>query len=233
MGPNLIRGLVIRLMELVKGSATLVLLGIWNPAILNPEWLARYVFNKGDIEVPVTLEFTPFPGLPPRLTIEGIVIQPGRTRVVITLPDKLGDEELDKVEGVTAALFKELPHTPIQAVGQNFEFVETAPTEEQLRIFTSANDLPQKCDFLFDTTSQKIVASIAFEERSLNLTRTFANSRLTTSFNFHYNVTRASDAAAKTTGAHSFKENYRHALRIIRSLYGVDLTAQQIEVAHA
>lgn len=220
-------------MELVKDSATLVLVGIWNPAILNPEWLARYVFNKGDKEVPVTLEFTPFPGLPPRLTIEGIVIQPGRTRVVIRLPDKLGEEELDKAGGVAAALFKELPHTPIRAVGQNFEFVETAPTEEQLRIFTSTNDLAQKCDFRFDMTGQKIVASIAFEERTLNLTRMFENGRLTTSFNFHYNVTSASDAAAKITGPHSFKENHRYALRVIRSLYGVDLTAQQMEVAHA
>ena len=221
-------------MELVKGSTSLVLLGIWNPAILNPDWLARHAFGKKETnEVPVTLEFTPFPGLPPRLTIEGIVIQPGRTRVVITLPQQVGNEELDKAERVAGALFRELPHTPIQAVGQNFEFIESAPAEEQLRIFDSANDLPGKCDFRFDTTSQRLVVTIEFEGRTLNLTRTIANGQLTVSFNFHYVVTSAVAAAEKITGNHSLKQNQQHALKIIRSLYGVDLTAPQEEVAHA
>lgn len=220
-------------MEAIKGTTTLVLVGIWNPAILNPEWLVRHAFKKDAQDVPVTLEFATFPGLPPRLTLEGIVIQPGRSRVVIVVPNDAGEADINNVEAIASAILRELPHTPMQAVGQNFEFVENNPTPEQLNIFDSSDDLSDAFDFAFNQISQQVVSSIQFEGRTLNITRTVLDGKLTLKFNFHYNVTSAEDAVDKIATNHKFVENYRYALRIINSLYGVDLAPQQQEAAHA
>lgn len=221
-------------MEAIKGSTNLILVGIWNPAILNPEWLVRHAFkDKEAKDVPVTIEIATFPGLSPRLTIEGIVFQPGRSRVVMVVPNNAGEEDINKVEAIATAILRELPHTPMQAVGQNFEFVENDPTPEQMNIFDSSDDLSEKCDFEFNPISQQVVSSIQFDGRTLNFTRTVLDGKLRLKFNFHYNVTSAEDAVDKISTNHRFVENYRYALRIINSLYGVDLAPQQQEAAHA
>jgi len=161
-------------MELVKGSASIVLRGIWNPAILGPDWLAKYAFGKKENEqVAVTIEYPTVPDLPLRINMENMLIMPGRSRVIIAVPGAVNDAELNRVEVVSQAILAQLPHTPMQAVGQNFEFVEEAPTAEQVEIFANSSDLPDKCDFAFDTQQSTLRSSITFEGRTLNLTRTF------------------------------------------------------------
>jgi hypothetical protein len=225
-------GLAPPLMDLLKESVSLVLVGIWNPAILNPEWLGKHLFEK-EGGVPVTLEFSAVPGALPRLTMERTIIEPGRNRVVLRPEGDLSDQELDRVTGVAVKLLRLLPHTPMQGCGENFEFVEAAPGADHLNVFTAANDLPAKLQFEFTAKRHQIVSSIDFEGRTLNLTRTHADGQLRVAFNFHYNASSAGDAGTKLAAGPTFSENHRRALEILKSLYNTEQPEVRAEEMHA
>jgi len=113
-----------------------VIIGSWNPAILNPDWLSRKIFDKPDgVEMPVKLELPTKAGMPPRYTLEGVIFVPAMDRLMIT-PEDTKEENLQLVENKTINLLNILSHTPVAAFGQNFEFMENDPSDDLLSDFS-------------------------------------------------------------------------------------------------
>lgn len=211
-------------MQLVQEQSSLVLLGIWNPAILNPVWLAQNVHETAAGQgVQVQAEqFLLVPGQPPRFTVFGIRYTPSRNRLVIH-PTEVTEENFGLAQRVAGRILSLLPHTPIAAVGQNFEFVEEHPAPEQLTIFDAANDLAERCDFDFESVSKQLTTSMRTEDRLVNLTRLNTGGQLRLKFNFHYDVPSATVAAERMANEALFWQNLDFARRIIRSVYGVEV----------
>src|SRR5262249_38735766 len=96
-------------------SASIVLVGRFNPAIISPAWLLKIgVISKGEFEtsnvVVIHPEVTQF-------SIERFQIEILPQRLVITTAGEPYVQILDDVVGI----FTALPHSPIKVFGVNFE----------------------------------------------------------------------------------------------------------------
>ena len=220
-------------MHLVQDSTAIVLAGIWNPAILNPSWLLRYVHDIPTGQgLPVQLEQAVMPaGQPTRYGIGDIKYTPSRNQLVLQ-PVSVTPENLNLVQEKTRRILTLLPHTPVAGLGQNFQFSEENPSEEQLAVFAAANDLSLRCDFEFELRSTGVVSSIQFDNRTLNIARTNRNGQLFVAFNFHYNTTSAENAAEQLQHP-IFVENLAYATRILRCLYAIEVDMHQDQTPQA
>jgi hypothetical protein len=114
-------------MKPVPDSWTIVILGRWNIAILNPKWLAANIFKEKKLAVEFPIE----PGLPLRIIGDKVMLIPREDRLIIGLTEVTNDI-LKRMESVAIQLLEKLPHTPIIKVGINFGYViDKAP--DQLR----------------------------------------------------------------------------------------------------
>ncbi len=111
-------------------ASSIVLVGNWNPFILNPEWVRKYIFKERKIEA----ELLVGPTLAFRFSAIGVTIVATQDKVTI-IADVSDKESLEKIEELGQTLLSELPYTPIHAVGVNHAFVEDSPCEDVLRLF--------------------------------------------------------------------------------------------------
>ncbi len=214
-------------MQIVREATNLVIIGAWNPAILQPSWLGRHVFGIPEGQpLPVKMAFTPIPGAPPKWTIEGITFVPSHDRLFLS-PVDLNQDTLSAVETKAIAILNLLHHTPVGAFGQNFHFVDEQPAPELVQIFALNDDAGDRIEPANVLVSTSITTSYAIGNCVLNLTRSFSNGRLDIKFNFHYDTSSAADAVAKL--ANTFSVNYGLVIKFLQS-YHVVLDAQ--EVAH-
>jgi hypothetical protein len=163
----------------------------------------------------------------------GIRYTPGRNRLEIR-PIATTEENITLAQRVAVRLLNLLPHTPIVAFGQNFEFIEEHPTPEQLKIFEAGNDLAERCDFEFETVGTQLVSSIRFENRTLNLHRSNEGGQLKLRFNFHYDAGSAQIAVGQMADETLFWKNLKLGMQIIKSVYDVDaITESNVVVSPA
>src|SRR5260221_5274192 len=171
-------------MDFLKENTSLVIVGIWNPAILNPAWLVRHAFALpvGE-DLPVQIEVAVPALLTPRFTMNGVLIAPSRNNIVLQPVVPITANKLDLVERLAINILTNLPHTPVSAFGYNFEFRDAAPSAEQLELFAHVQDLAA-LDFAFDTRETCVVSTLAFQARELNLSRSHSNGALNLTFKF-------------------------------------------------
>jgi hypothetical protein len=208
-------------MTMPKETPSIVLLGAWNPAILQPNWLVQRVFNKPDDEEwPVEMEFSPMPGNPPRFRIRDITFIPAYDRLTV-FAKGWEDDDLTAAEDAAVRVLELLPHTPVRAAGQNFKFM-VASQQEALSMFNVDARLAQYLDFDYNLITTELRSRLQLEDRQLNLFRVRADDAVLVQFNFHYPVADASEAAEKLR--HSFIANRDLAKQI---LVNMNLTVEK------
>lgn len=206
-------------MKLVKGSTTLVVVGSWNTAILQPDWLAINALQvQTGAPIPMTMEFGPGIGFLPRLSIDGVVIAPGPDRLQLSL-ENVTVESLDRLEQAAHRTLTALPHTPISAFGENFDFVEEDPSSEEMSLFNQPVDLPDRLGEKFEPIASSLKQTVQLEGRLLNVTRELNSGSFFLRFNFHYTAANAAEAADRLSG--QFRRNWQVVSGFLRS-YGVD-----------
>lgn len=150
---------------------TLVVVGSWNTAILNPEWLSQKVFDGNPIEIEVQME-------PGRVLVQYVArklrIIPQQARLVIACQDETA---LPAAEAALLRILQELPVTPIASTGINFGFEEHNPSGHLLDTFALADT-----DSLSD---QGIVINETVVNRRLVIGGDILNLRLTLTSNAH------------------------------------------------
>jgi hypothetical protein len=104
-------------------SWSLVLNGSWNPAILNPNWSTAHLGFTGQFHIEIAVND---PRLPPRYTCDGIRMVTAEDRMILA---PLADDPaaLQRMGDVAIRVLEILTHTPITAVGINFEFEVADP----------------------------------------------------------------------------------------------------------
>jgi hypothetical protein len=209
-------------MDFLRANTSLVIVGIWNPAILSPPWLVRYAFDVPvGQDLPVQIELGGPVIIGPRFLMNGVLIAPSRTNLVLQPVAPFTVDKLHLIERLAIRILTNLSHTPISAFGYNFEFLETAPAAAHLELFTHVQDLAG-LDFAFDTQETRVVSTISFAERVLNLNRSHSNGQMSLAFNFHYTVTSAEHARQRMRDGDSvFLENFSYVRRTLATLYNV------------
>ena len=201
-------------MKLLDSESTLVILGNWNPAILQPDWILRHGFQTDtEDERTVLAEFSSIVGMPPRFTIEGLRITANNERVLIS-PENTTEDSLELAETVARSMLEKLSHTPILAFGQNFEFSDGETSSSLSRLFNISDRLAEQLDFPIDVRETTLVSSYEIGESMLNFKRKLlVDGTIRLSFNFHYEVTSAENARELLKG--SFFQNLKNANQIV------------------
>jgi len=181
--------------EAKPDGSSVVILGAWNPAILQPVWLVSHVFGGNPAQTPIETEISMVANQPPRFTIHGIRFVPGYDKLQVA-PGGLDAQSLAACEEKIRAVLLALPHTPISAVGINFLFTDDEPSDGLLALFTEQEALAEVTNLQFETRSTGFMRAMAMNGYVLNLTRSLAsNNQVSYKFNYHYPVTDAAAAA--------------------------------------
>jgi hypothetical protein len=104
---------------------TLVLVGSWNLAILNPDWLGKNIFDATQLDAELIIE-----GVRPRLRFffEKVLVLPAPDRVIFA-PRHPNDADLSAVEEAAKKVLTLLPVTPVSGVGINSDTQRTNQLE--------------------------------------------------------------------------------------------------------
>lgn len=182
-------------------ETNVVVLGSWNPGILQPRWLAAEVFHGDAANTPVQVEFSLTAGQPPRFVMEGIKFVPAFDKLLL-IPQGLEDGQLADCEAKLRIILTALPHTPVTAFGINFEFLDEEPSKALVGLFAERESLAETANLAFETQSTASVRAMEMNGYILNFTRTLSSKNTVAyKFNFHYKVADTVAAAAQLNGA--------------------------------
>lgn len=219
-------------MRIKDESWTIVLVGNWNKYILSPEWAAKNIFGETKLDIEFALNL----GLPPRYTSEQSHIRmiPAEDRVVFVAlksddksvrPD---DECLQKMENFARTVVDTLGYTPISAFGINFSFIEDTKKID-LTEFFDLSDNKALSDFGCQFTGNEIKRRVIVDNRTLWFTISQKGEEAFFDFNFHYDVTDATEAKAKIEN--TIIENKNIAERLLKDVYKLDYDSRVENIA--
>lgn len=118
----------------VAAGHSIVVNGAWNNRIFTPPWIEK-TFSTPEIEIALSPSNVTFPL---RLKFDGIYLQPGADRIVIT-PVELSDGSLVRMQGIAIRLLETLSHTPISGTGVNLRYIAGEPTTKMVRVFSTSD----------------------------------------------------------------------------------------------
>jgi len=115
----------------------------------------------------------------------GVGIQVLNDRLVF-FPRELNEKNLLGTERACCSVLRDLPHTPVTAIGVNFGFVERDPSEELLGLF-NLSDVGSILQERWQMRQRKLVRKLSREESTLNLSLTLEEEegRVDVECNFH------------------------------------------------
>lgn len=192
---------------------TIVIVGNWNVAILNPDWVAEKVFEEEEITVEVMFGAGQT-GL--KLGCGPVQLTPTPGRVIISAAST---NDVDKAERAAVRLLGNLPVTPVTSVGVNFGFVESDPSPELLSLF-DLNDksLISNEGWVIGETS--IIRRLRLDDQTLNLRVTHGESDVFFHANFHWDV-RSTAAVQAIIDGNALKLRDQ-AREILKKIYNVE-----------
>jgi len=125
-------------------------------------------------------------------------------------------ESLKSVEDKAIKVLSILEHTPVLAFGQNFEFVEDAPSDELLKDFVEINrNIIDHVNEDIERIASSLTTTLKTENGLLHFTRSESKGSMSLKFNFHYDVNSASEAAEKMNN--TFEQNLETIEQILAS----------------
>lgn len=174
---------------------TIVVVGSWNTAILNPDWVSKKVLGVEEVGVelmvgPGTMNIT--------LHHPGLRIIPTRSRVIVGAQE---EASVPSAETAMVTILEQLPVTPVTSMGINFGYVESNPSSELLAIF-NLTDTDRLSDAGHEIVESSVYRSFKAEGVFTHKLRlTLAGGEVKLHSNFHLDVTDAEAAAAALKGA--------------------------------
>ena len=191
----------------------IVLVGAWNRKIFTPPWLHQHLrFSDGE-QLEITFEMQP--DLPVIYRTRDLVLKLQADRLIVG-PRRIDDECLLKMEQFACSLLDKLPHTPLVAIGINFDFKEENPPNTATQLFTQSDIVDLGADG-WTVEGQKLARSLKKNSIDYNIGLELKNGILTINNNFHAQVTTADAAVAKIRG--SILLHRSTAISILSSVY--------------
>ena len=206
---------------------TLVLTGAWNPAIFQLGWIAKFLFEipeEKQIRANSVLTGTGPTDAKEIVYIDniGLSVSSGRVEIYV---NSLSEDDFGQAEQLVSRIVDVLPHTPVNALGVNFNFSEPEPSDDLQDKLTTKDDIHKK----FKILGQELRVSLdIFEGCTLNLNRVMLNVEAVLDFNYHFeNI--VSQGVTKTAD-HVIKRCFDDAQQIMSGVYNLD---EQIKpIAH-
>ena len=171
-------------MVFVRDSFTIVLLGDWNKLYMQPDWVAKNVYEKQEIEIGVNGQGTDF-----KITYRcnGVMIAPTQSQVMFTACDVEERTIVYVVKCVNNFLMKAT--TPILlAYGLNCEFVDSDGAI-LADVIDSMSDNSAIIEQGYEINAAKIARTLIKDDIILNVEMMHEGNETKIHFNEHYGKT--------------------------------------------
>lgn len=174
---------------LLRGPASSILIGSLNPAILTPNWLAQTGILTGEVSATSILP-ADFPVV--QFSIGGLswAANPGKLEV------KSEDGSADPGD-LIAKVMEHLPHTPVQALGNNLQFASPPGSSSSLQSLSNAPLFGEIHSMEYEGLGRRLSCQVKSKSGAILLI-TLASQReggALLSFNFHRECASAAQAA--------------------------------------
>jgi hypothetical protein len=204
-------------MKKVLEDRTIVVVGSWNLAILNPEWLTRNVFEADGAEMQIVISAGQ-PSL--RYRHDSALLHPQQDKVVFSCLNGT-DACSDNIETLAERLLAKLPVTPVSGIGINFGFIQEEVPENLADLFNTRDiaGFGQKDLLIREMT---IARQVSFEDRELRLRLSITpENSLKVHLNFHKSVSTADEARGAIHGKSGLYKTASEDL--LRDIYGLEM----------
>ncbi len=199
-------------------APTIVLVAMFNPAIFQPTWIARHLFDKGEGEDMAIMEMIGQNGtdIIQMSFFEGVAfnVESERTQM-FTIDGNV--ETLGNLEKILLKMLNVLPHTPLSAIGCNFTFVDDAPLPAITSLFETREALEGEGKLNLRQSGVQLQLD-GSEVVNFNRIMTEQNVRYT--FNYHRPETDITKYQEFIPGWIS--KSLEHSENILKSYYGYD-----------
>lgn len=194
-----------------------VMVAQFNPAIFEMQWMAKHLLERqvGDAIQGLDVVMQHSSGLLHLKFLEGVALNVAEGRTEILMQD--GTEAcINAAEARLVRLLTLLPHTPLSAIGCNFEFVDPTPPQAIIDLFDTQEALEGQQDVL----RRQVTVQLRLDDATLNLTRVLSDEGCRFSFNYHRNETDWEKYVAFIPGM--IVRQRTHAENLLRTIYHYD-----------
>lgn len=213
-------------MRLLPEKSTLVVVGAFNPAILNPGWIAKNAMGLAE-DRPVQVEMLTPVNLvvsapPTRYVFDGISYSVTSQRLAFHF-EGLDEAGAVKVVRVVRRIFELLTHTPVNGIGFNFGFSADRPSEKLRALLATDVSL---LDFFGENASiaiQKWANTIQAGDELISVACAFDSESLSVDVNAHRNLSDAAGLIAALADDQVFSSHLAKAKALAVSLNEGDL----------
>lgn len=196
-----------------KEFPIIVMVGIWNNAIFQPDWVSKYLLPGEDlnVEFPIGVGSLRFSTKELRLYIV-------ENKLSISVLN-FSDEIIEKVESLAKKISEYLPHTPVSAFGYNIN-TEFDKCLELDKVFASSFEK-------FDTSEYSLTNSVIKgiykkNDHDINLEIAKLASSYLININFHFPIKSIVDFT-ELTSKYPLSEASRQSKIILSSFFNLEI----------
>jgi hypothetical protein len=186
-----------------------VVVGAWNPAIIQPEWL-RKEFPE---VVPETIGIEIIgPSIGVRFDLGDFFLEPSSGRLVFSAKE-INEKTLLSISELSNGIADRLQYTPISAAGSNFCF----PLDSSERFYQDELDNDDQTQDLFGgvaIVSRSIQHTYSLENHNVNIFYDYKGNERVLRVNFEYLTPKL----AMTEAASMLHSNFKTALELVDQL---------------
>lgn len=204
-------------MRLLPEKSTLVVVGAFNPAILNPSWIAKNALGIiDDRQVQVEMLTPVSIGLsapPARYSFEGISYSVTSQRLTVHFE---GLDEAGAIKSVRMVrrIFELLHHTPVTGVGFNFGFASERPSAKLTQLMASEVSLLEGLADDAAIVMQGWGNTVRLGEELLGIQCTYDAASVSIDVNAHRNLSDATGLVAVVADDGVFATHLAQAIAI-------------------
>lgn len=208
-------------MELDIRRPSIVIVGNWNPAIFQYNWVAKHALNIPEGTDLQASELMPLdakknPTELPILYIDDIGFRASNIKLEIFL-NSIEDECISRAENSIVNVIQTLSHTPLGGFGVNFRFIESDPDAEILDKLKSNDGIDARYRIINESIETKIDLG---QETILNFSRAPSDNMVEFNFNYHCSRLVPDDFERQISG--KYAEYLEKSAGILSELYGLD-----------
>lgn len=205
-------------MILKTDYSALVVVGLWNKGIFNPDWVKRFLLPDGEklhVEFPINVDGSQ------RVSSEKIRIFVIGNKLNF-VPLNTYDETLEIIQDLAVKTADYLPHTPVNSFGINFIFETTDKDEIPERLLQFNHD-EKLIEYGARISESSHSYSLDFDQKRLNLKITKQDvSRVEFNFNFHFDITDLAQFKEKID-LNPILDLKREATSMMKDIYNLEL----------
>lgn len=210
-------------MKVITDRTTVVLVGAFNPAILQPNWIAVHGLGYAPEQEFQVEILSPVGGVGPnRFSFDGLSYSAGYRNVTLHLEGST-PEQCARAATATAKVLELLPHTPVNGLGFNFGFSVDEPSNDLLALLSQHDALLDSFGAEAEVATRRWGNTLKWQDALVSVDCEMAGHQLVIQLNFHYGTASASEARAILQRDNVVEAHRTQAIASARALTGENL----------